>query len=82
VPPILPQVDDDSVSSGQFSDDRGGDRVRILAAPGLSQSGYMINIHRQFGHEFLLNKSDQPISFQRSAKNEKNIIYSEVRWDS
>jgi hypothetical protein len=59
VPPVLAQVDNDSVGPGQFRDDRGRDRVWILAAPGLSQSGYMIDIHRQFGHEFLLLKSDQ-----------------------
>jgi hypothetical protein len=43
--PVLPQVDDDPVGSGEFGQQGCGHRIGVLPAPRLPHRGYMIHVH-------------------------------------
>ena len=50
VPPILPEMDCDPVSAGEFRLSRRPDRVRLTPASSLAKGGDVVNIHSQTRH--------------------------------
>jgi hypothetical protein len=62
--PILAQMDDDSIGSGDLGHNGGGDRVRLFSPASLPQGGDMVNVYRESGQGSLLYVNVQP-----SAKN-------------
>src|SRR5688572_12505861 len=79
--PILPEVDDNTVSPGQFYQYGGGKRVRVGSTTGLAQGGHMVDVHPKSWHEpsVLAMWSKEKLSCVMSANGV--AVVTEIDWE-
>jgi hypothetical protein len=79
--PIFSEMDDNSVSPGQFHQNCGGKGVRIGSTTGLAQGGHMVDVHPKSWHRILRSAmwSKEKLSCVMSAKGV--AVVTEIDWD-
>ena len=81
VTPIFSEVDDNTVSPGQFNQHCGGKGIRVCSTAGLAQGGHMVNVHPKSWHgsSVLAMWSKEKISCVMSANGV--AVVTEIDWE-